>query len=159
EFTQHRTRLSRQVSSISSVLQQSNVDTAFVKVRLNKEAWAKSHRPTQALFPPQAFPCVGASRIGELFFQVTPDNLRAVESQILAAEEETRWRERPRDGKQIAVPTHQRSEVGAIQEIALPTAADKRVFDLASAVKWLSDARTSGAYLIELFDLERATRD
>jgi hypothetical protein len=158
-FTRHRSRLSRQVSSISEVLQQSHVESAFVKVRLNKEAWAKSHRPTQSLFPPQEFPCVGASKIGELFFRVTPLNLRDVEDRINSAEDETRWKERPRDGKFIAVPTHARSEVGAIQEIALPTAADKRSFDPATAVKWLSDPRTSGAYLVELFDLSRATRD
>jgi hypothetical protein len=159
EFTRHRNTLSQQVASITTALQQSSVDTAFVKVRLTKEAWAKSHRPTQALFPPAEFPCVGASRLGELFFQVTPRGLQAVEKQILSAETETTWKERPRDGKRISVPSHQRSEVGAIQEIALPVADDKRSFDTRTAVNWLTDPRTSGAYLVELFDLARATRD
>ena len=159
EFARHRSNLSRQVSAVGAALQQSGVDTAFVRVRLSKEAWAKSHRPTYALFPPTEFPCVGASRLGDLFFQVTPRGLETIEEQITSAEDETRWRERPSDGKRVSVPSHQRSEVGAIEEIALPTAPDKRNFDPLTAVRWLSDPRTSGAYLVELFDLARATRD
>jgi hypothetical protein len=53
EFREHQARLVRQVSSITAALQQSSVDTAFVKVRLNKDAWAKSHRPTHSLFAEQ----------------------------------------------------------------------------------------------------------
>ncbi len=153
EFMQHRARLARQVASIGKTFQQSGMGEGFVKVKMRKDAWAKSHRPTDALFPPQLFPCVGGSGLGELFYQVTEPGLNLLTQQISAAEPETRWKTREQNGtvKRYAAPSNRRSEVGAVESITVLAAPDKRKFGAEEAVRWLSDPRTSGAYLVELF--------
>jgi hypothetical protein len=158
QFIKHRDDLSKQVSSISQSMRNSDIDAGFVKVTLSEEAWAKSHRPTRALFPTSSLPCVGASGLGELFFMVTPSGLDEVDEQIRLAEPEPRTRRNKTTGKVEEVPSYRRSEVGAIDLISVAGPDEKRSFDLRTAIEWLSDSRTSGAYLVEMFDLSQAAR-
>jgi hypothetical protein len=51
-----------------------------------------------------------------------------------------------------ARPSVIRSDVGAIEEISIPDPSGKRRFDAQTAVSWLSDPRTGGFYLLELFE-------
>ncbi len=150
DFVDHRDKLSRQVQSIASVFQQSGLDAGIVKVNLRREAWAKSHRPNRALFPPEKRPCIGVSSIGELYYHVTRDDINEVQSEIQTAESQT-VRKTSKKGKIYVAPSDQRSEVGAIDAIEIPTASDKRHFSLDEAILWLSDSRTSGAYFVEFF--------
>lgn len=157
EFVEHREKLRRQVTSISTAFERSNLSEGVVKVSLNHEAWAKSHRPHRALFPSDKRPCVGASQIGELYYYVTKGGVAELEQEITAAETETRRRVSEKSGKEYAAPSPQRSDVGAIQSIELPSAADKQNFSVEEAVRWLEDPRTSGAYFVELFSLRPTT--
>jgi hypothetical protein len=154
EFVQHRDKLRKQVASVSTGFKQSGLSTGVIKVTLRKEAWAKSHRPERALFPPDRRPCVGAAKLGELFYMVSADDLRDLDIQISNAEEKTRWRTN-KQLKQFASPTPQRSEVGAVDSISVPSASDKRRFTAEQALAWFTDRRTSSAYIVELFGLPR----
>jgi hypothetical protein len=153
EFVEHRDKLLRQVSSIASAFERSKVSAGVVKVSLNREAWAKSHRPQRALFPLSKRPCVGASQLGELYYHVTTDDVAELGQEIATAETETRRKISSKSGKEYVAPSYQRSDVGAVEAIELPSAIDKRSFSPEEAVRWLSDPRTAGAYFVELFSL------
>ena len=153
EFVEHREKLLKQVSSIDSAFRRSQMTAGVVKVSLQREAWAKSHRPQRALFPPAKRPCLGASRLGELYFHVTPEDVTELAQEIAAAETETRRRVSRKTGLEYLAPSHQRSDVGAVESIELPTAADKRNFTATQAIEWFADGRTAGAYFVELFSL------
>jgi hypothetical protein len=153
EFVEHRDKLLRQVTSIATAFERSNLSAGVVKVSLNREAWAKSHRPQRALFPSNKRPCVGASQLGELYYHVTKDDVAELGQEITVAEIETRRRKSQISGKEYVAPSDQRSDVGAVESIELPSAADKRNFGAEEAVKWLADPRTSSAYFVELFSL------
>jgi hypothetical protein len=49
-------------------------------------------------------------------------------------------------------PSRERSELGAIEKIEPYTANDKRSFSVEQGFRWLSDNRTGGNYIIELFE-------
>jgi hypothetical protein len=156
EFVAHRDKLLRQVASIQTVIRRSGMPpAAILKVSLRREAWAKSHRPQRALFPPTKRPCVAAAKLGELYFHVTAEDVQELAQEIAVAEPETRRRV-SKNGHEYVSPSDQRSDVGAIESIELPTASDKRQFELEQAIKWLSDPRTSGAYFVELFSIPPA---
>src|SRR5580700_10926574 len=85
EFAAHREKLLEQVEGVKSSFQRSGVTSGVVKVRMRREAWAKSHRPNRALFPPNKRPCVGASGVGELFYWVSALDLPELQSEIAKA--------------------------------------------------------------------------
>jgi hypothetical protein len=150
EFVDHRDKLSQRVQSIATAIEQSGLGSAVVKVSLRREAWAKSHRPNRALFPPEKRPCIGVSSLGELYYHVTLEDMVEVSDEVKTAESHT-TRKTSKKGNIYISPSDQRSEVGAIETIEIPTASDKRRFSLEDAIRWLSDPRTSGAYFVELF--------
>jgi hypothetical protein len=156
DFVDHRDKLLRQVASIGAVLERSNISSGIVKVTLQHEALAKSHRPQRALFPPARRPCVGASNLGELYYHVTREDVTELEHEIASAETETRHRISEKSGKEYFAPSSQRSDVGAVESIELPSASEKRQFSVEEAIQWLADARTSSAYFVELFSLPPA---
>lgn len=153
DFVEHREKLSRQVRSITTAFTRSHMTSGVVKVSLQREAWAKSHRPQRALFPPDKRPCIGASKLGELYFHVTADDVLELGQEIAVAEPETRRRISAKSGREYVAPSTHRSEVGAVESIELPSAADKRNFTAEDAVRWFADPRTGGAYFVELFSL------
>ncbi|HEX6803612.1 MAG TPA: S8 family serine peptidase [Terriglobales bacterium] len=150
EFVEHRDTLLRQVASIDTSFRQSGLSSGVLKVSLRKEAWAKSHRPHRALFPPDKRPCIGASKLGDLYYHVTLDDIGEVESEIAVAEAQTQ-RRLSKSGNEYVAPSDQRGDVGAVESISLPSAVDKRHFAVREAVEWLRDPRTSHAYFVELF--------
>jgi subtilase family protein len=157
EFAEHRDRLLDQVEGIKSSFERSGVASGVLKVKMRREAWAKSHRPNRVLFPPNKRPCIAVSGIGELFYLVAAGDLPELETEIAKAENATHWRKSKKSDVVYAAPSDQRSDVGAVESIALPTPADKRTFSVNQAVGWLSDPRTSGAYLVEVFAPPPAT--
>jgi hypothetical protein len=161
DFVEHKASLQRQVVSISAAFKRSNVGHGFVKVVMRREAWAKSHRPNERLFPHESVQCVGAAKIGELYYQVDTGGLQNLEKEISKAEDNTRWKEDEQTGKTVSNPSIQRSEVGAIEAIALPIGSDKRSFGAEEALHWFLDPRTGGLYLVELFapSFEQALRN
>jgi Subtilase family len=153
EFVEHRERLLRQVTAVGTVFQRSGMpSTGVLKVSLRREAWAKSHRPQRAVFPPAKRPCIAASKLGDLYYYVTADDVQEIAHEISAAESETRKRISKR-GKEYFAPSDQRSDVGTIESIELPSVSEKRKFSADEAVRWLSDPRTSSAYFVEFYSL------
>jgi len=152
-FASHRDTLVGQLASISGQLRQQAAtygEVGFVKVILRKKAWAKSHRPIQALFTERRTPIVGGLDLGQLVVEATPYALAEVAAQMNEAETEVPVK--TKDGKSEPNPSRRRSETGAIERIELYGAGDKRHFELDQAVVWLSSARTGGEYEVELFE-------
>jgi len=153
EFIEHRAAI---VEQLESLKREHNLDRfgpiTFAKVTLKQAALAKSHRPTSSLFKEDVAKIVGAGELGQLYIEISRSNIDVVKKKALLAEDHSKWIE-DKNGKMVCRPSVVRSEVGAIEKIEKYTSFDKRSFSVAEAVEWLSDARTGGNYLIELFDL------
>jgi hypothetical protein len=157
DFVEHKRNLVRQVEAARATLANSEFGgVAYARVMLNRSALAKSHRPTSTVFTPGRTPVVGTRNVGELIIEVTPEGLIDVEQAIEGAEEETRSSVDRKTGKELFKPSRRRSEVGAVDQIELWTAADKRSFSASQAVEWLADRRTGGAYRVYLFSVPAA---
>lgn len=153
-FIKHKGKLKEQLGSIQAVLNQSESENiAYVKVKMRKEALAKSHRPIGAIFKRDKCPPAGSDGIGELYYMVSNVTLPSVLQSISRAEEETRYKTDKNTGKEKFNPSRNRSEVGAIQDISLPEVADKRSFSVPDGIKWLENERSGRMYIISIFHL------
>ena len=152
EFKVHKAKLAKQIEQVALALERSGVaGTGYVRVKLRTEALAKSHRPTRKMLIPQVFPSVGAAGLGELFYMATSANVMALLPVVAEAETYTTWVENA-EGKMVARPSPEKSEVGAIAEITIPDPASKRNFDARTAAEWLAQPGTGGTYIVELFE-------
>lgn len=158
-FVQHQRAVLAQVTNTRQTLARpEHPGVAFLKVSVRPPALAKSHRPVRALFRADRAPALGAGAPGELIFAVTADTLGAIAGDIQGAEPQTRYKEKvdkkkpDKAPKRVANPSRPRSEVGAIESVALWSASDRRRFSVDQALAWLADPRTGGFYLVELFE-------
>lgn len=154
-FIAHRETIAKQLEAAAKHIRDNAIpfgEVGHVKVILRRRAWAKSHRPVKALFPPDRTPLVGGLDLGELVFEVTPRVLDLAAAQVRQSEDRVEWRKDKVTGKLKPHPTTRRSETGAILRVEVYGAADRRQFDVEQAVMWLSNARTGGEYEIELFE-------
>ncbi len=159
EFVQHKHKISSQLSEIKDrQLENEFSKISYAKLILKPSGLAKSHRPTKALFKRNLAPIVGAGDLGELFVELTPQRIDAVSERIQEAEETTRWKD-DAAGKPKPNPSSTRSELGAIEDIKPLITSDKRKFSVTEGLKWLSDPRTGGAYIIELFETPPLRQD
>ncbi|MDR0604039.1 MAG: S8 family serine peptidase [Bacteroidales bacterium] len=158
EFIEHRDSLSQQLQEIKD-MQVSNefAPVSYAKITLRQSALAKSHRPSKAMFNPVITPIVGAGELGELYVELTPESIDRVSSSM--GRVETKTRKKLVDGKELSNPSRMRSEIGAVDHISAHTKSDKRKFSITEAIEWLSDPRSGGAYIIELFDDPPAKKD
>lgn len=148
EFSRHKVQLLKQVESIRTVLSRTGGrQVGYVKVRLQSNALAKSHRPVDALFKSKSLPLVGSGALGELYFEVTPETLETVADAISSAEEKVT----KRDNKNKLKASSARSETGAIEEIVLPSPQDKRSFSLEYAVDHFQRWPGARYFTVELF--------
>ncbi len=156
DFVQHKSNLTTQLKSISESIERSaSCQSTFVKVKLRKEAWAKSHRPTRKLFSPERAPTAGVDGIGELYFRVSTASIPSLIRSIHEAEDKVSYKFNEEKNVNEPSPSRIRSEVGAIQEIDLPQASDRRSFSVKQGVLWLDDKRSGRMYLIDLFQLPK----
>src|SRR5688572_5692590 len=66
-FAAHKQKIEQQLADISEQLLSATYSGfGYAKVQLRQQAWAKSHRPLQALFRQNRTPVVGSDRLGEL---------------------------------------------------------------------------------------------
>lgn len=150
EFVRHREALTTQINELQQVFSGAQPDDVFyARVDLQAEAWAKSHRPTQKVFPAKNQPYVGGAELGSMVVELTPADIPRISSAIASAETDVKQIER--DGKRIAKPTRARSEVGAIKSVRSYSPSDRRKFSAEQAARWLADPRTGGAYYVETF--------
>lgn len=158
EFVEHRDSLSQQLHEIKDMQAVNEFSSvSYAKITLRQSALAKSHRPSKAMFNPEITPIVGAGELGELYVELNPESIDHVSSCMGKAE--TKTRKKLVDGKEVSNPSRMRSEIGAIDHISAHTKNDKRKFSVAEAIEWLSDPRSGGAYIIELFDDPPAKKD
>ncbi len=152
EFRIHKQRLMKQLEDITDYFEkQPEGDVGYLKVTLRRSAWAKSHRPTTAIFKRDITPYVGGADIGVMLIEASSASVRTISRSIEQAENETQKRYSEALRREIPYPSRLRSEVGAIDRIERYSAADKRSFSLEQAINWLSRSDTGGGYEIELF--------
>ncbi|MEM8918909.1 MAG: S8 family serine peptidase [Pseudomonadota bacterium] len=152
EFLKHKAKIAAQIQETATQLSSGTTgEVGYVRVKLREKALAKSHRPNRVMFTSQKFPCVGAAGVGELFYFARSDDLSKLIDTVSEAELRTNWRENS-VGDLVARPSKIRSEVGAIEELGVPDPSAKRRFDAETAVSWLSEPRTGGYYLLEMFE-------
>ena len=160
EFVQHKQKILSQLSEIKkNQVENEFSEISYAKLVLKQSGLAKSHRPTKALFKRDTTPVVGAGDLGELFVELDPGRISKVEERIQKAEESTRRKEDKKTGKTHSHPSAFRSELGAIEDIKSMTAPDKRKFSVMDGLKWLSDPRTGGAYIVEFFETPPPPQD
>lgn len=157
-FAMHRDNLQSQLQTVSERMTSqspndfNNNEVGYVKVTMRTQALAKSHRPIQVVFPPQKTPLVGGSQIGEMISEVTTTSLQYVMNAMSKAEITVRQKLNNKTEKLEPAPTRYRCEVGAIEKIELWSKHDRRRFDLAEAVTWLTNPKTGHVYIVELFE-------
>ena len=164
-FSRHKSTMRQRIRDASATLRRDDRAAGFVIVQMRETALAKSYRPLNALFSRRnSFRLVGGGRIGQIFFQCTPDALDSLDHRIeTRAEIEPRLARNEETGEFEPRPSTYRSELGGIEDIRLPAAADRIAFSGREAAEWLSRPDTLGTYLVELFrpdpTLDRAAVD
>ncbi len=148
-FVDHKQKILLTAHAIKHTISENPSSSVFAHVSLQSKALAKSHRPISAIFPTGKVEYVGGGQLGEMLVELNSKNIDAVVSAIEKAETTTTLAER--DGKITFKPSRNKSEVGAISEIRLHQASDKRNFSIEKAIAWLSDVRTGGVYFVETF--------
>lgn len=157
-FVEHREILSQQLREIKSMqINNEFAPVSYAKITLRQSALAKSHCPTRAIFNPDIAPVIGAGELGELYVELTPERIDRVSNKMNRAETETRIKNI--NGKETPNPSRIRSEIGAIDHISQHSRSDKRKFSVVEAIEWLSDPRSGGAYIVELFENPPAKKE
>lgn len=157
-FIKHRKLLSQQLHEIKNMqICNEFAPVSYATVTLRQSALAKSHCPTRAIFKSNIAPVVGAGELGELYVELTPDSIDRVSIKMDKAETTTRIKNIK--GKETPNPSRTRSEIGAIDHIYQHSKSDKRKFSVMEAIEWLSDSRSGGAYIVELFENPPAKKD
>lgn len=152
-FIQHREAMRTQMESIAKQLETDpRTKVGYGKVTIRRSMWAKSHRPTKALFRPERTPPVGGADLGQLLVELTPDSAREVAREIAGGEDHVRTRFNQRTRREEKVPSPRRSETSVIESVTLWQPQDRRRFTTQQALQWFRDPRSGGAYLVELFE-------
>lgn len=151
-FMQHRRSMQTQMETLARELEADpRHPIGYGKVTIRRSMWAKTHRPTKALFLPERTPLVGGADLGQMLVELTATSAREVAREMARAEDQVRTRHNEKTGQDEKVPSIRRSETGAIESVALWQPQDRRNFTLQEALDWLRDPRSGGAYLVELF--------
>lgn len=149
-FIRHKEKLLDDMAQVKQAFNSQKSTVNYAHVVLSSVAWAKSHRPVKKVFPYKKVKEVGGGAIGEMFVELTADNINDVVNAIEKAEEKTTWSVDDR-GNKVAKPSRERSEVGGISAIRLHSPEDRRDFSAEQAVEWLANPKTGGIYLVQLF--------
>lgn len=152
-FARHKRRIRSRLSDASTALREQGDPAGFVLVQMREEGLGKSYRPLGALFTQRnSFALVGGAAIGEMYFQSTPDALDHLSALIEErAEVEPKIVANPKTGREEERVSAIRSELGAIEDIRIPTPANRLSFSARDAVTWLEGENTIGGYIVELF--------
>ena len=152
-FERHKQRIRRKIVNVSEAITAQGDPASFVLVQMREEGLGKSYRPLDALFTTRnKFALVGGGDIGEMFFQATPEALDRLSDFIEErAEIEPKIVQNKETGEDEERVSTARSELGAIADIRLPTAADRLNFSAQDAVRWLEEQSAVGGYIVELF--------
>src|SRR5262249_52408457 len=152
-FAAQKARIRSRLQSVASTMRIRREPAGFVHVQMREDAFGKSYRPIGSLFTDRhGFGLVGAGRIGEMIFQVTPQAMEELDQLVEERAELTvRQVRSARSGEIEKRVSGYRSEVGAIAEVNLHDSADRIGFSADDALAWLQQPNTIGGYLVELF--------
>ena len=152
-FGNHKAYMCQRLKDAAKVFRDEGWAAGFVVVQMREEALAKSYRPLNALFSnSNSFRLVAGGRIGENFFQCTPNALEHLNWRIeTRAEIEPRIVENTKTGMPEERVSGYRSELGGIEDIRLHTPADRINFSAKQATAWLRRPGVLGGYIVELF--------
>lgn len=154
EFVTHRMNLVRELSDVEQAFGDNPYSAiGYAKVRLIKAAWAKSHRPDNALFN-ERHHCriVGGMRRGELLVEIDGRQIGSLVQVMNGAEIEDRWTTN-REGELVLSPSRARSEVGAIDHITPITGEDRCCLSPQEVADWVQNRY--GCLLVELFSMPK----
>ncbi len=152
EFVNHKASVIKNLSDLSQNLAKNEFsDIGYAKLILKRSGLAKSHRPSRALL--KDTPIVGAGDIGELYIEVTQDSVSKIIEKANESEDAVKYKDIKNKDEPVPAPSRVRSEIGAIDRIEPYTSGDKRSFSVEQGFKWLSDSRTGGSYMVELFEI------
>ncbi|MDM0119011.1 S8 family peptidase [Variovorax arabinosiphilus] len=157
-FVQHREKLRNQVLGLEQTGVSKRGGLIYAHVALQADAWAKSHRPVNKIFPGSHVGPSYGGPLGSIVVELEASAISRIAATISSAEPQTNW-VLNKDGKRVAKPSRERSEVGAIESVRVYSSADRRNFSLEQAVEWLSDRRTGGSYYIETFISDRSVNE
>ncbi|HZH10666.1 MAG TPA: S8 family peptidase [Microvirga sp.] len=152
-FRRHKAQIRKQLAEASANLRAEGSPAGFIMVQMREEGLAKSYRPLGALFTvPHRFALVGGAAIGQMYFQATPTALDEL-SELIEQKAEIYPRVVSNDetGALEERVSSYRSELGAIDEVRLPTVVDRLTFSANDAVSWLKQENVIGGYVVELF--------
>lgn len=153
EFANHKQSVCASLASIAEEYLERRLLMGFLKVQVQEEALAKSHRPTWSVFTPgSGFPVVGGGKEGEMHFQCVPNRIaRLMEKISSKAEISPRvvWNSNKNAWEERA--SRCRCEVGAIEKVSSFSRADKVDFSVDQALDVMSGTRATGGYTVELF--------
>lgn len=151
-FADHKAAMIRRLDEIDATLASSRFGpVGYVRVRMRAAAIAKSYRPNRSLFLRDQFPCVGAGAPGELYFRLPRHYLHRLRIRFESAELQGETRV-SRNDRTYHYVTRARSELGAIEEIEIAPAGQKRNFSAAQAVQALLQPSAASGYVVELFE-------
>lgn len=157
QYIEHKKSLLRQIDNIALTLSSANSRVGVVKVELNPDALAKSHRPMKCLFPEQKSPLIGGLGIGQLLFQVTARSLQWLHDKIESSEEHTNWVHDNKKKKLVAKPSIAKSETGAVDKISYFGVDEKTNFSAEDAVRWLAKQEVAKGYIVDLIEFAEAS--
>lgn len=135
-FARHKQKIRTRVQDVSRALKNNKQPAGFIHVQMRDDALGKSYRPLSSLFTEgNGFALVGAGRIGEMMFQVTPGALDKLDGIIEAKAEITpRLAPNNKTGEMERRISRYRSEVGAIGDLKLHDTADRVSFSAKEAI-------------------------
>jgi hypothetical protein len=155
-FMAHKSAITQSLRNLTGDLERNEFsEIGFAKVVLKRSGWAKSHRPTHTLFKSDVAPIVGAGGVGELFVEINKPAIERIIQKVINTESTLVYKKiKKPNGDEVMKPnpSRERSELGAIDKIVPYGSSDKRSFSVEQGFRWLSDHRTGGNYIIELFE-------
>ena len=152
-FEQHKVRIRKDIRNIADKMIADDQPANFLVVQMREKALAKSYRPISALFTQSnKFALVGGGKLGEMFFQCTPQGLDKLNDRIEERAEltpDTKFNERTEKWEEQVSRT--RSELGGINTVRLLNVADKINFSAQTAIEYFRQPNVIGGYIVELF--------
>ncbi len=151
-FIRHKEKMQQQMADVAEIMERQEQAGGFVIVQMREDALAKSYRPITLFSPNNSFGLVGGGDIGEMFYQCTPQAFHTLSNIVeKKAEHKPRLAKNKTTGDMEERVSSYRSELGGIDNIRLPEAADKIKFSASDAIEWLQKPNVLGGYVVELY--------
>ncbi|MFW1744268.1 hypothetical protein [Acinetobacter johnsonii] len=91
DFKDHKQNLIDEIQYLKSSKMLKDNEVIYATVELQSAAWAKSHKPTDKLFPLKKVRSIGGNELGRLIVELSEEDLQTAELAVISAEEKTNW--------------------------------------------------------------------